>query len=164
MTEHMSVAEYRALMRAEATGAKTRSHKFNARTITGEDGKRFDSAFEAERWARLKLLERTGEIRKLRRQVRIVLHDGKGAPYLVRSPRYHHGRKLTYVADCMYEERGGASEWTAVIEDDKGFDTPVSRAKRAIVERMLGCTVRIVRKQRPARRARRGRTRASARR
>ena len=76
-------------------------------------------------------------LRKLRRQVRIVLHDATGAPYLLRSARYHRGRRLTYVADVVYEERTAEhDDRVTVIEDQKGYDTPVSKTKRAIVERI----------------------------
>lgn len=47
----------------------------NRKTVV--DGLTFDSAAEARRWGELRLLERAGEIRDLRRQVRYPLHFGE---------------------------------------------------------------------------------------
>ena len=53
--------------------------------------------------------------------------------------------RITYVADVVYEERTAEhDDWVTVIEDQKGYDTPVSKTKRATVDRMLGCQIRIV--------------------
>lgn len=51
----------------------SRSHKYRAQPVV-IDGVRFDSSGEAARWHELKLLERTGAIQHLQRQVRIALH------------------------------------------------------------------------------------------
>ena len=141
MSERMSIAQYRAQQ-----GKKR--HKFGAKTVMGPDGERFDSRHEARRWAELKWREHAGEIRSLRRQVRMRLTDGHGKPYLMRSAGFPAGRRMSFVADATYEERTqdaqGSVKWVSVIEDDKGFDTPVAKLKRAIVERMTGIEVRVV--------------------
>jgi hypothetical protein len=106
------------------------------------DGHRFPSKREAKRYGELKLLERAGEIRDLRLQPRF--------------PLCVPGSDLTpieigvYIADFAYEQRTvrgikprfpgrtkSASlsvEWNDVIEDSKGFRTPVYRLKKRMVE------------------------------
>jgi len=81
------------------------------------DGQRFDSQREASRWSELRLLERAGTIRNLRRQVTFTLHAGTAEP-----ARAVVG---TYVADFTYEERStsAARGWIDVIEDCKGMRT-----------------------------------------
>ena len=71
------------------------------------DGYVFDSLFEAERWMELKMLEKAGVIKDLRRQVRFEV-----IPETKRN-RAHH-----YTADFSYTENG-----KAVAEDVKGVKT-----------------------------------------
>lgn len=90
------------------------------------DGLRFDSIKEARRWGELRLLEKAGEIRGLKRQVRIQL-EGRDGPV-----RFVPSRKTAvYVADFVYEDR--RLGWAQVIEDSKGFETPEFRIKRAVL-------------------------------
>lgn len=100
-------------------------NKFGAIATTVE-GIRFDSLKEARRWAELRLLERAGEIRNLRRQVRIALH-GRDGPVKFQPS----GREAFYVADFTYEDR--RLGWAEVIEDSKGHQTPEFKLKRAIL-------------------------------
>ena len=120
-----------------------RKHKYRAVPIV-VDGERFDSTGEHLRWRDLKLLERAGEIKRLRRQVRIGLWAVSGTTAetsTVVPLAYESGRQAVYVADFVYEEQGDE-----VIEDFKGMDTPLSKLKRAIVEAMYGTRVRVTRK------------------
>jgi len=86
----------------------------NRKTVV--DGITFDSAAEARRYGELKILESAGEITEL-----------------ILQPRYDveiNQRKVcTYVADFFYLKDG-----VAVIEDTKGFKTPVYRLKKRLVE------------------------------
>lgn len=84
----------------------------------------FDSRKEARRWTELQLLQRGGEIRDLRRQVKIELVGRDGA---LRSAT---GRKLSYRADFVYFDCRHGYE---VIEDAKGFQTPEYKLKRAVL-------------------------------
>lgn len=89
------------------------------------DGHNFDSTKEARRWGELKLLERAGEIRDLKRQVRIPLEGRDGPVKFIKS-----NRTAVYVADFVYfDTRLGAE----VIEDAKGYETDVFKLKRAIL-------------------------------
>lgn len=143
---------------AQAPNAKPAKHKFGAQAVISA-GVRHDSKAEARRWDDLLLAQHAGVIRGLDRQVRIRLLDGKGQPYLIRSEGFPRGRRATWVADFRYQERDPTTNaWIEswVLEDVKGFDTPTSRLKRAIVERMLGVEIRIVR-ERPSKARRRRR-------
>lgn len=114
-----------------------RPNKYHARRVS-VDGEKFDSQAEYERWRELRLLERAGEISNLERQVKIPLEIG-GRPIKVRSKGYPNGRPVKYWADFVYFENG-----QRVYEDKKGFDTPISRLKRAVVEAMYpGVEVRV---------------------
>ena len=101
------------------------ANKFNAIPVT-VGGIRFDSTKEARRWGELRLLEKAGEIRNLRRQVRIPL-EGRDGPVTFQPS----GRKAVYVADFAYEEK--RLGWAEVVEDSKGHQTPEFKLKRAIL-------------------------------
>lgn len=89
------------------------------------DGIRFDSQREMARYAALKLLERGGMIRDLRRQVRIPL-EGRDGPVRFQPSN----RAAVYVADFAYFDVPKGAE---VIEDAKGYATPEYKLKRAIL-------------------------------
>lgn len=89
------------------------------------DGIRFDSLKEAHRWAALRLLEKAGVIRDLRRQVRIPLEGKAGPIRFVPS-----GRAAFYVADFVYFDVPKGAE---VIEDSKGHQTTEFKLKRAVL-------------------------------
>lgn len=92
-----------------------------------EGGETFDSQGEYTRWCELKLLERTGSIANLRRQVRFELlpnqyrTDEKGRRRCVE-------RSLGYVADFVYEEDG-----KTIVEDYKGMQTDAFRIKKKLM-------------------------------
>lgn len=94
--------------------------------ITVVDGIRFDSAREAHRWAALRLLQKGGLIRDLRRQVRIPLRGENGEPLRF----VPSGRAAFYVADFAYHD---IPKGLDVIEDAKGFETKEFKLKRAIL-------------------------------
>jgi len=101
-----------------------RRHKYNAHK-TVVDGITFDSAFEAERYGELKLMEKAGEITGLTLQPKFELLP----------PFSHSGRKLRavkYVADFQYVEIlevQGVKFTRRVVEDVKGIQTPVFKIK-----------------------------------
>lgn len=80
------------------------------------DGMVFDSRREANRYAELKLLQRAGKIKNLRRQVPFEL-----------IPSQDGERAVKYIADFVYEENG-----KEIVEDVKGF-----RPKDYIIKRKL---------------------------
>lgn len=94
------------------------------------DGITFDSKREAKRYQELKLMERAGAIKDLRRQVRYELLPA----FDVQGKRY---RPTTYVADFVYTEDG-----KEVTEDVKGMKTPVYLLKRKLFAYKYGVSIR----------------------
>lgn len=103
------------------------ANKFSAKR-TEVEGIHFDSQREAKRWAELRLLERGGEIRALRRQVAIPL-IGQHAPLKTRT-----GRAMRMTVDFVYED--SRLGWATVYEDSKGYATRDYEVRKAVVEAM----------------------------
>src|SRR5688572_411116 len=79
----------------------------NKKTIV--DGIEFDSRKEAKRWQELKLLESTGRVWNLKRQVRYELKVGEQ-------------HICDYIADFVYSEMGDtALVYPSHLEDCKGY-------------------------------------------
>lgn len=97
---------------AAAHASKYRNEKTNG----------FDSKREYARWIVLEALERAGKIRNLRRQTSIVLQEG------FKTADGRNLRPITYRPDFEYDTDDGH-----VIEDAKGYETPVFKLK----EKML---------------------------
>jgi len=98
-------------------------NKYGAkRTIV--DGIVFDSKREAARYVALRTLLRAGKISGLQLQ-----------------PKYDltvNGVKLgKYIADFMYVENG-----SVIVEDSKGFKTPVYRLKKKLLKALYGVEIR----------------------
>lgn len=103
------------------------ANKFNA-IATTVDGIRFPSIKEARRWGELRLMERAGEIRALRRQVVIPL-EGRDGPLLTRT-----GRPMKLTVDFAYED--SRADWATVYEDSKGKPTRDYEVRRAVAQAM----------------------------
>ena len=93
---------------------------------TSVDGIRFDSKREANRYMELKLLERAGIIKGLKRQVPYILID-----------KSRYGRAIKYVADFVYYE-----DDKLVVEDVKGVRTPVYKLKKRLMAEVYGIEVK----------------------
>lgn len=102
-------------------------NKFGAIKTT-VDGIKFDSLREARRWAELRLLEKAGEIRDLKRQVVIPL-EGRDGPLKTRT-----GRAMRLTIDFVYEDR--RLNWATVYEDSKGAVTRDYEVRRAVAAAM----------------------------
>lgn len=116
----MTLDEYRALTPAR------KPSKYRNRPVV-VDGIRHDSRKEARRWADLQLLERSGKISDLKRQVVFPL-DVNGHSI------------CAYIADATYLEAG-----VFVVEDTKSEITrknPVYRIKRKLLKALRGIEVR----------------------
>lgn len=97
---------------------------------------KFDSQREADRFAELDLMVRAGVIKELRCQVPLILRCGGTE---VKSDK---GRTLKYLADFEYwDNEAEKRRW----EDVKGYDTPLSKLKRAMIRAEYGIEVEIVR-------------------
>ena len=117
-----------------------RANKYSA--VKKKVGKHtFDSTREANRYKHLKRLEQQGLIEELTLQDPFTLTLDNGTPILIRSKGYPNGRKARYVVDFVYFDYE-KDAW--VYEDVKGFDTPLSRLKRAIVETMYDIRIDVI--------------------
>ena len=98
----------------------------NIKTVVG--GIRYDSLKETRRYGELKLLERSGRITGLQVQpsFRIVVND---CPI------------CTYKADFCYTTDAPHTEGLLVVEDVKGFKTPVYRLKKKLMLAVHGIIV-----------------------
>ena len=119
-----------------------RRSKFNAkRTRVGN--LMFASAKEARRYQELCLLEQAGEIRDLELQPAFDLLASRW------SAGWNYPYKVgVWRGDFRYAERrstpGGRERWDVIVEDVKGFKTPVYRLKKKLVEACYGITIREV--------------------
>ena len=86
------------------------------------NGIKFDSKLEAGRYRELLLLEKAGQIRNLRRQVEFELQ-----PSFKKNGKTI--RKISYIADFVYEESG-----QTIVEDAKGMRTEIFRLKKKLFE------------------------------
>ena len=108
-------------------------NKYHNRKIVRE-GETYDSVKEYRRTKELELLEKSGVIKDLKRQVRFEIipsqrgDDGKVVE-----------RAVTYVADFVYFEDG-----KLVVEDTKGFRTKDYIIKRKLMRYLLGINIREV--------------------
>jgi hypothetical protein len=101
-------------------------NKYNAKK-TKIDGMVFDSRREANRYVKLREMERNGEISDLKRQVREELippFDCQGK----------HFRGIYYVVDFVYTDSDGDVIW----EDVKGMKTQIYLMKRKLVAYRYG--------------------------
>jgi hypothetical protein len=91
----------------------------------------YASAREAKRAAELKLLEKAGEIVELQEQFKYPLID-----------KDQLGRAISYVADFTYGEKQSDGSLKLVVEDVKGFKTPVYKLKRRMLFAKYGVEIR----------------------
>lgn len=101
--------------------------KYHAKK-TEVEGIVFDSKKEAERYRSLRLLERCGAIKNLKRQIPFLLIE-----------KSVYGRAVKYVADFVYEKDG-----VEVVEDVKGYKTDVYKLKRRMMAEKYGIVIREV--------------------
>ena len=101
--------------------------KYNAQKVVTED-REFDSKLEFRRWNELKLLEKAGVIKELKRQVRLPL---------ISKSRY--GKEIAYIADFTYFEGE-----KFVVEDTKSeaTKTPLYRLKKRLVAEKYGIVIK----------------------
>lgn len=110
-------------------GEPKKVSKYRNKKVTLSNGMKFDSIRESERYQALALMERAGVISNLECQHKIVL-SASGNPLMSKA-----GRKLSYWADFKYYD---IEEGRWRYEDVKGYATPLSSLKVAIVEAESG--------------------------
>ena len=112
-------------------------NKYRNQEVVTFDGIKHASRKEADRWCELKLLERSGKISELKRQVKFTLIP---AQYEVYERYSKSGKRLKdgqrciekaceYIADFVYRN---AQSNEIVVEDTKGF-----RTEKYIIKRKL---------------------------
>lgn len=93
--------------------------------MTAPGGEKFDSVKEYHRWGCLKLMQRAGLIKDLKRQVKYVL---------IPAQRDQTGkvveREMSYIADFEYFD---LKRGVKVVEDTKGFKTDVYKLKKKLM-------------------------------
>ena len=85
------------------------------------NGIEFDSKKEANRYKELLLLQKSGIITDLKRQVSYILIPA----FNLNRKRY---RSMSYIADFVYKENG-----KEVVEDCKGFRTEIYKIKKKLM-------------------------------
>ncbi|HUP06820.1 MAG TPA: DUF1064 domain-containing protein [Caldimonas sp.] len=119
-------AEARTL--GEACAAERRS-KMGNRAVR-EDGRRFASRLEADRYLELKALRASGAVAYFLRQVPFELAGG-----------------VTYRCDFAVAYKAFAEGAPLVFEDTKGFLTETARVKLRLVEELYGVRVKLLRRE-----------------
>lgn len=117
------------------TGTPARS-KYAAEKVE-RDGEKFDSKKEGRRWVELKMLETTGAITDLQRQVAFEL-----APAVRLAGEARMKPAIRYISDFTYKENG-----VLVIEDCKSDPTrrlPAYRMKKHLMATVLGLQIKEV--------------------
>lgn len=111
---------------------------------TTVDGIRFHSKAESRRYVELKLLEKAGEIRKLTLQPRFALCcvDWRHLHFHVTTATTGDMAVGEYRADFGYID---VKTDQPVIEDVKGFRTPLYKWKKKHVEAQYGIQIREIR-------------------
>jgi hypothetical protein len=109
-------------------------NKYYNRKVRTVDGIIHDSKREAKRWVELKLLERAGHIKDLKRQVKFVLIPAQREQGAIgKRGGIKQGklieRELSYIADFVYNNNSGQT----VVEDTKGFKTKDFIIKRKLM-------------------------------
>ena len=106
--------------------------RYHAKKVTSPDGV-FDSQREYKRWEALKLMQSSGEIQDLKRQVKYELLPEYREPDRF-GPRGGMikgrviQRSVCYIADFVYTQDG-----KTVVEDSKGMRTPEYKLKKKLM-------------------------------
>ena len=124
----------------------------------------YHSKREAEYAEELAWRERAGEVRNVRRQVRVDLMAAScsGESCTPSAVRYSPSKRVAYhVLDFVFEEKqpvirfpvaepdgtvsqGSVTDWGLRYVEVKGYDTPLGKLKRAIATAMLGVEIEVV--------------------
>lgn len=109
-------------------------NKYGAKKVIAPDGQKFDSQHEHQRYMILKLLERGGKIKDLRRQVKYGLipaqRDASGKLL---------ERECSYIADFVYYDCSLKQE---VVEDAKGMKTDAYKIKKKLMLYVHGIRIK----------------------
>ena len=118
--------EREGLVPAGSVVPAPKKRKYRNQPVVVVDGERFDSKREYARWLVLKVMERDGLIRDLKRQVRV--------PLVVNGVRV-----CVWVADAVYFD---AASGRIEYEDCKGYRTKDYKLKAKLFAALMGQTIR----------------------
>ena len=113
--EHITLEEYKQLQQ------KGNSKYKNEKVVI--DGIRFDSQKEANRWQELKILQKGGVIKDLRRQIHFQLQPGY-------KKNNKHIQAIYYIADFVYYS---FTEKKTIVEDTKRLQNASVQAKEEVI-------------------------------
>ena len=117
-----------------------RRSKYNAKPTT-VDGIRFASLKEARRYQELRMLEKIKRIRNLRLQPKFPLHTWTEKVGAVVDKIGEYRADFAY-DEIEIDEGGFSGRWRPVVEDVKGFKTPLYKWKKRHVEAQYGIEIR----------------------
>ena len=117
----MNIQDYKKYM----VWVKPKQSKYHNKKVI-VDGMKFDSQKEYSRWCELQLLERSGKIKELHRQVKFEL-----------IPKQDGERSCSYIADFVYRENG-----MLIVEDAKGKNTEVYKIKKKLMLQRYGIKIK----------------------
>jgi len=132
------ILAHNARMRKESAPAVAEPKPSKYRNVkTVVDGITFDSKREAQHWAELKMRERVGDIKGLRRQVWFPLacpvwHFGP-----VADPSTTYPLVSNYIADFVYVDEDGKEH----VVDAKGKRTAIYQLKKKWLELQSGIVI-----------------------
>ena len=110
------------------------------------DGIEFHSVKEAKRWRELLLMEKSGAITELKRQVAFTVIPAQRETIERYSPKTGKRlkdkeviveRECAYIADFTYKQDG-----KLVVEDTKGYKTPEYKIKRKLLLLVYGIRIK----------------------
>lgn len=112
-------------------------NKYHNRKVT-VNGITFDSQKEADRYLELMLLQKAGQIDRLKLQPEFTLQDA------FTTPDGEKVKAIRYRADFTYRKKmrdGVDTYWVSVVEDVKGYRTKEYQQKRKM---MLDMGIRVI--------------------
>ena len=119
-------------------------NKYGSRKVE-VNGIVFDSKREAARYQELLLLEKAGEIKDIRRQVKYVLIPAQ-YEHPESTTRKGRGRcverEFAYIADFVYKTILPDGDTLTIVEDTKGFRTKDYIIKRKLMLSVYGIRIR----------------------
>lgn len=120
---HLSSRQYRDMLAGKSV---SKDNKYHAKK-TEVNGVVFDSKFEGDRWKELCIMEQSGLISNLQRQVRFILQEN------FINNRGEKVRSISYIADAYYYDVK-KKKW--VVEDTKSpaTRTEVYKIKKKLFE------------------------------
>lgn len=112
-------------------------NKYHNRKVT-VNGITFDSQKEADRYLELMLLQKAGQIDRLKLQTEFTLQEA------FTTPDGEKVKAIRYRADFTYRKKmrdGADTYWVSVVEDVKGYRTKEYQQKRKM---MLDMGIRVI--------------------